>query len=292
MSPQSKLRWSGKPASVIRLLVLTTMPLGGSSTQGFSSKSRSPCQSLTASQPGAGIRPWLVLPGLAPRRRAGHLQRDRSRGRPCVTFCDGASRSRVASRAAADRMRACISSIAAPTERSSAVSAVQARLATWPGGVIAADPEVVAGDHRAVPGPAQLTVHRLGARAPRSPRRGSRTWRSPAASGTRPGRPGSASRCRGPGRRGSSRSGPSRGRRCGRSAPPAGRGWCAPITGPSARSSRASIQIDGAVSAEVRVGGEQRRAAGGAPAHRREGVRGAGQPGRAAPGRAGCAPPP
>ena len=46
----------------MRLLVLTTIPLGGSTTQGFSSNGRIPCQSLTASHPGAGMRPWLVCP--------------------------------------------------------------------------------------------------------------------------------------------------------------------------------------------------------------------------------------
>ena len=59
-----------------------------------------------------------------------------------------------------------------------------------------------------------------------------------------------------------------------------------PSPGPSRRSIRASIQIDGALEPEVRVGGEQRRAARRPPPHRREGVRGAGEPRPAPPGRA------
>ena len=61
-----------------------------------------------------------------------------------VMFCDGATTSRAASRASSavfERM----SPIAAPMERSSAVSAVQASVATCPGGVIAEAPKASPG---------------------------------------------------------------------------------------------------------------------------------------------------
>ena len=64
-----------------------------------------------------------------------------------------------------------------------------------------------------------------------------------------------------------------------------------PITGPLSRSSRASIQTDGALSAEVRVGREQRLAGGGAGAGGGEGVGGAGEAAARAAGRADAAPP-
>ena len=57
-----------------------------------------------------------------------------------VTFSAGATNDRVASRAASIEC-ARISSNAAPTERSSGVSAVHASTATCPGGVIAAAPK-------------------------------------------------------------------------------------------------------------------------------------------------------
>ena len=105
---------------MIRLLVLTTMPLGGSTTQGFSSKSRIPCQSLTASQPGAGMRPWLVWSG-SRRGAAPAICIATDVASAIVMFSDGARWSRAAARASPTE-RARISAIAAPTEPSSALS--------------------------------------------------------------------------------------------------------------------------------------------------------------------------
>ena len=128
---------------MILLLVLTTMPLGGFSTHGFSSKPRIPCQSLTATHPSDGIRPWLVLRasrfGAAPAVCNATLSWS-----AIVTFCDGATRSRVAVRPSST-VWARISAIAAPTERSCGVSAVQASAATWPGGVTSAAPNSLPG---------------------------------------------------------------------------------------------------------------------------------------------------
>ncbi len=139
------------------------MPLGGSSTHGFSSKSRIPCQSLTASHPGDGIRPRLVLPAC----RRGATPAICSAIEPwsaIVTFSDGATKPRIACRAAWIEC-ARINATAAPTERSSTVSAVQASVATCPGGVIAAAPKPSAG----ITGPCRLqrSVSRTGS-APRT----------------------------------------------------------------------------------------------------------------------------
>ena len=165
-----------------------------------------------------------------------------------VTFSDGARYSRIASRAASMEC-ARISAIAAPTERSSGGQRRPGQARHVARRRDRRRAEIVARDHRPVPRPAQLQAHRLGAPAPRSPPRGSRRATKPAGVRYSLGvRPGSAARYRRPGRRDSSRSAPSRDRRCARRSPPGCPGSSPPITGPSARSIRASIQIEGAVS--------------------------------------------
>ena len=178
--------------------------------------------------------------------------------------------------------------MAAPIERSSAVSAVQASAATWPGGVIAAGAEAVAGDHRPVAGPAQRDAHRLGALD--RDRRGAGLEGAVAGRGQVAvrGRRDRGARCRRPGRRGSSRSAPSRGRRCGRRGRRGCRGWCRRSPAPRRGRCGPASRYDGAVSA--RCGSEARSgcAAGGAAAHRREGVGGAGEARARRAGRAGA----
>ena len=93
-----------------------------------------PCQRFSGFQPRVGKRPSLSWPasrrGIAPMVFIAMLILSAR-----IRFIDGATKGSVAAIAWVI-VSACISLIAALTEVSLALSAVQARAATWPGGVI------------------------------------------------------------------------------------------------------------------------------------------------------------